>query len=95
VGHRDADAAGLHEARRRQQHPYLRVVDVAVDGLDRRAERAQVGEDVGGDEVAGVQDEVGGPQALDARARLPRGKWVSEMTAISTTRRRSCATRAR
>jgi hypothetical protein len=61
----DADPAvvELEAQAPRQQAAQLRLVDVAVDRLHRRV-AAQHLERVDGREVAGVDDQVGGPQGL-------------------------------
>ena len=47
--------------------PHAGPVDVAVDGVDGRAERLQQLEHLDRDEVAGVEDRVGGAHPLHAR----------------------------
>ena len=57
----------------RQALGELRDVDVAQHGVDGRAEPLEQVEDLRGDQVPGVDDQVGGPQALQAGGRqLPR-----------------------
>lgn len=62
VDHRHAPAGSGDGRGFRQLIAQLPRVDVAVDGVHRRTEPAQVVEDRGGDEVTGVQDEIGSGQ---------------------------------
>ena len=78
VDHRDPRAVGVDDPDGRQPGPQLGRVDVAVDRVDGRPERLELGEHGRLDEVAGVEDGVRGLQALDAggagsRARRAAG----------------------
>ena len=66
VRHDDPRAAGLDDPHGGQPHAQRGLVDVAVHGVHRRAERLEQLEHLDGDEVAGVEDQVGGAQPLDA-----------------------------
>ena len=69
VGHHDPRALRLDDAHRRQPQAHLRLVDVAVHRVDRRPERLQQLEHLERDQVARVQDRVGGAQPRHARLR--------------------------
>ena len=71
VGHPDARAARLDDELLRQQLADGRLVGVAEDGVDRRAERAQLLEHRQRRDVAAVEDQVGGAQPLEARLGDP------------------------
>jgi hypothetical protein len=66
VDHRDPRLFDLDDALLRQQLAQSGLVGVAPDRLDRRAERLQLLEDCDRRDVAGVQDQIGGPKKLEA-----------------------------
>jgi hypothetical protein len=69
VDHPEADALELPFHARGKQGADRGRVDVAVDGVHRRAERAQQLEDRDVAEIAGVQDRVGLTTAIEAAGR--------------------------
>jgi hypothetical protein len=69
VQHRDPRAVGLDDPGGRQAHQHLGLVDVAVDRGDRRAERLDLLERPDRRYVAGVQNEIGAPEAPHALGR--------------------------
>jgi hypothetical protein len=66
VNHPDLDTADLDDALPRQRRLQHLLVHVAVDAFDRRADRAQLLEELRRDEVAAVQDEIRGGDEPDA-----------------------------
>jgi hypothetical protein len=66
VNHPDLDASDLDDTLFRQRRLQGLLVHVAVDAFDRRAERAQLLEELRRDEVAAVQDEIRGGDEPDA-----------------------------
>jgi hypothetical protein len=82
VRHADADALDVELEAARQRGLKRRLVGVAGDGMHGRAEPAQLVEEGGADEVARVEDEIGGAEPLDARvrqaARAPRQMRVGD-----------------
>jgi hypothetical protein len=71
VRHPQSRALHLDDPLDRKERLQRRLVRIAGDGLHRRPQRAKLLEERDGGEVAGVQDQVGGPQSLDARIRQP------------------------
>jgi hypothetical protein len=69
VDHRDQHALGANKARRGQAHHDRGLVDVAVHRVQRRADRRDLLEHVRADEVARVEDRVGGGEVVEARVR--------------------------
>ena len=69
VREHDPRARRLHEPHRGQPHPHRRLVHVAVNGVQRRAERLEQLEHLDRHEVAGVQDRVGGAEPRHACLR--------------------------
>ena len=69
VHHADAHPSHLDDALVRERLLHLGLVHVPVDSLDRRPERAELFEERGGDEVAGVKHEIGAAQQPDALVR--------------------------
>ena len=66
VNHPDLDASDLDDTLFRQRRLQSLLVHVAVYAFDRRAERAQLLEELRRDEVAAVQDEIRGGDEPDA-----------------------------
>jgi hypothetical protein len=66
VQQRDPRALDLDDVLPGQRVAHGRLVHVPVHALERRPERAQLLEERRRDEVPGVQDQIRGPQALDA-----------------------------
>ena len=82
----DPSLASRHDRASGSSASHRGVVDVAMDGGE-VTEGLELAQHRHRHEIAGMDDEVGRPQPLDAGAgsrRRPRGKWVSEMIAIST-----------
>ena len=70
VCHPDHAVPGdLDDVRLRQAFGQCRVVHVPVHRMHRRAESAQLVEDLLGDDVTGVENQVGRAEPLDARIR--------------------------
>jgi hypothetical protein len=82
VDHGDPRLFDLDDALFRQQLAQSRFVGVAPDRLDRRPERPQLLEDCDRRDVAGVQDQIGGPKELEALVgqspRTPRQVGVGD-----------------
>jgi len=73
VEHPDLQVVGVHHALRGHPAPHVHRVHVAVHGRERRPDRLDLLERLHGDEVPGVEDQVGGAHALDALVRnVPR-----------------------
>jgi hypothetical protein len=67
VRHHDPRAGRLDDPDRGQTHPHVRLVDVAVHGVDRRPQRLEQREHLERDEIPGVEYRVRGAHALHAR----------------------------
>ena len=65
VDDREGLPAELELKLRRQSAPQIRLVDVSVDGVHDRAERPQLIQHRGGEEIAGMDDRIGSAQELD------------------------------
>jgi hypothetical protein len=62
----DAGATNVHDPLRGQEPPQLRAVHIPVHADDRRPDGLELPQDLDRDEVAGVKQEVGGGDALEA-----------------------------
>ncbi len=69
----DPRPAGVHDELLRQQLPERGLVRIPVDGVDGRAEQAQLLEHGQRGEVAGVEDHVGRPQPVETCLGEPSG----------------------
>jgi hypothetical protein len=73
VSYRDGLPLDLDFQLGRQGAPQRLLVDVAVHGVDDRAEGSQLLQHRGGEEVAGVDDRLGGGDQLHAELGQPAG----------------------
>jgi hypothetical protein len=84
VDHPECAARRLDHAPLGQPRLQRRLVDVAADGQDGRAQRRERVEDLRGGDVAGVQDEVGaaqeGDRSLGQPPRAPRQVRVRDQS---------------
>jgi hypothetical protein len=71
VRHPDPGATELDDELLRERLAERRLVGIAVDGVHRHAERVELVQDRGRDEIARVQDRVGRRQPAQALLRQP------------------------
>jgi len=73
MSYRDGSPADLDLQLGRQRAPQRRLVDVAVHGMDDRAERLHLLQRRGGKEVTGMDNRLGSRDQLDAVLGQPAG----------------------
>jgi hypothetical protein len=73
VSYRDGSSADLDLQLGRQQAPQRRLVDIAVHGMNDRAERSHFLQRRGGEEVTGMDNPLGSHDQLDAARGQPAG----------------------